>query len=881
MTKLSNKAKISLTVLLLAITLMMVAPFPATAQVMYNTGNYLTLPINIPTFLFASADPSPVGVNQTVYLSAIFSKPVPTSSALTGDMYLGITIQVTDPNGAVTTLGPHDGGMIGGWATTMVPQVVGVYKVQAFYPGQVLTRTNPYNSIPGGYHAELNGSSLLPSNSSIVTFTVQSDPVTGPYETPALPTQYWTRPVMALNWAWGSDVASNWLGLDATGFCTSGKYDATGCYQPYGTAPNTAHILWSKSLREGGQPGGPISSDPTTAYSTTSVVINMYDGAICMNGIAYYTEHYSWSGTVYGWAAVDMRTGALIWEKSAGLDGTETLKCGMIFNFHSAQQYGSIAYLLTTGGSVAGHSDWGTTQRVYDAWTGNLVANLTNARNLAMITDNTPTVANTGNYRAFDQQGGLLGWFINGTSLSRWNSTYQFTTVNAQGVGSTSISSSTRNWTAGVDVVTQLPTDTNMVNNATGASWYSIAGVTNDVILLRYSPTFYYQGTNFGWQVTEGVDAITGKVLWGPLNQSLPLLQDTSVIAARDDVYVIRNKDLDSISGYSMTDGSLIWGPVATLYNANSELDIFSDIAYGKVYLWDMGGIAQAYDLHTGARVWNWSRGSAGYDDPRGIYELFGYRTHAIADGKLFLQEGVMYTPPLHPARRTVLNCTDGTLVWDILSYSARAGSVIADGELIEWDCYDAKLYAFGQGATQTTVTAPNTEVAFGSSLTITGTVMDLSAGSKQEGVIENFPSGLPAVSDASMTHWMEYVYKQQTKPANTTGVPVSIDVIDANGNYRNIGTTTSDSTGSYSFVWKPDISGKYTLIATFGGTESYYGSSAETAFNVGEAAPATAAPTAPAASVADTYFLPAIGGVVVILVVIIALLGMILMRKR
>jgi hypothetical protein len=872
MKNLTKKAKISATILLLAITFMMVAPLPTEAQTQYNTGQYLTLPINIPTFLFVSAAPDPVGVGQTVYLSAIFSKPVPTSTALNGDMYLGITIKVTDPDGQVTTLGPHDGGMIGGWATTYVPTKIGEYKMQAFYPGQVLTLTNPYNSVPAGFHPELNGSKLMPSNSSQITFNVQEEAVTAPYQTTPLPTQYWTRPVMSLNWDWGSNVASNWLGLDATGFCVSGKYDATGCFQPYGKAPNTAHILWSRSLREGGQPGGPISSDPTTQFSSTSVTINMYEGAVVMNGIAYNTIESGMSGNVQGWEAIDLRTGATIWTKPAGIDGNEKIKCGFIFNMHNIQQYGSFAFLMTTGSTVANQ---GTVTRVYDAWTGTLVMNLTNSRNLPMIVDNVPTVADVGNYRAFDQQGGLLGWFVEGGNLKRWNSTYLLSTVNAQGIGSTSLGNTQKNWTSGIDQVIPLPTENNL-NGTLG-----IGAISRDVIMLRFSPTFYYQGTNFGWQVTVGYDAITGAKLWGPKNQTLPLLEDTSVIAARDGVYVLRNKDTNKLSGYSLKTGDLIWGPVDTLFTGNTPLDIFSDAAYGKVYLWDMGGLVQAYDLNTGARLWNWSRGSAGYDDPRGVYELFGYRTHSIADGKLFLQEGVMYSPPLHPARRTVLNCTDGTLVWDILSYSGRSGSVVADGELLEFDSYDCKLYAFGQGPTAATVTAPNVEVPFGSSITVTGRVTDISAGTKQPGVVENFPDGVPAVSDTSVNHWMEYVYKQQIKPTNTTGVPVSLDVIDANNNLRHIGDTTTDMTGTFGYVWKPDIPGKYTLIATFPGSQAYYGSSAETFFNIGEAAQATQPTTVPITSVADTYLLPSVAAIIVAIAVVGAVLALLVIKKR
>jgi hypothetical protein len=88
----------------------------------------------------------------------------------------------------------------------------------------------------------------------------------------------------------------------------------------------------------------------------------------------------------------------------------------------------------------------------------------------------------------------------------------------------------------------------------------------------------------------------------------------------------------------------------------------------------------------------------------------------------------------------------------------------------------------------------------------------------------------------------MEYVYMQKPRPTDVTGVPVSIDVVDNNGNFRNIGTTTSDANGVFSYTWTPDISGSYSVIATFTGSESYYPSHAETSFTVAAAAP-TASP--------------------------------------
>jgi hypothetical protein len=59
-----------------------------------------------------------------------------------------------------------------------------------------------------------------------------------------------------------------------------------------------------------------------------------------------------------------------------------------------------------------------------------------------------------------------------------------------------------------------------------------------------------------------------------------------------------------------------------------------------------------------------------------------------------------------------------------------------------------------------------------------------------------------------SMTQWMEYVCMQQPKPTNTTGVPIRLSVVDSNGNFRTIGTTTSSDDGYYSYAWVPEISG-------------------------------------------------------------------------
>jgi hypothetical protein len=130
------------------------------------------------------------------------------------------------------------------------------------------------------------------------------------------------------------------------------------------------------------------------------------------------------------------------------------------------------------------------------------------------------------------------------------------------------------------------------------------------------------------------------------------------------------------------------------------------------------------------------------------------------------------------------------------------------------------------------------------------------------------------------MSDFMEAVYQQQTMPNNITGVPVTISVLDSNGNYRIIGTTTSNALGDYSFTWTPDISGNYVVYSTFTGTNSYYSSQASIGVYASEpAATATPMPT-PAPSAADLYFLPAIAGLfIAILAVGIAVVLM--LKKR
>ena len=139
---------------------------------------------------------------------------------------------------------------------------------------------------------------------------------------------------------------------------------------------------------------------------------------------------------------------------------------------------------------------------------------------------------------------------------------------------------------------------------------------------------------------------------------------------------------------------------------------------------------------------------------------------------------------------------------------------------------YDNVMYVYSKGPSATTISAPDTVVPKGTAVLIKGTVTDQSPGAP----------GTPAISDVDQEKWMEFLYMKQAKPTNLNGVPVHLTATDPNGNFQDLGVVNSDMSGLYSALWTPPVEGKYTVTATFAGSESYGSSQASTAFGVGAA---------------------------------------------
>ena len=833
----------------------------------------------IPTYAFCNVAPNPAGLGQTVTIGMWLQIPPPSASAATGDRWQNFKVTVTRPDGTTETLGPFTSDDTGGTFTLYTPNQLGNYSFVFNFPGQTLAGAN------GGGSSPYVGDNFLASTSEVAHLTVQQDAVPA-IPTNPLPTNYWTRPVQAGNGVW-STITGNWLGFGASSFANTGKYNITGNYNPYSLAPKAPHIMWTKPVSFGGLVGGEFGGTDTSNYYSTSQYEPKW-APIIINGIMYYVTYPGAYTTPGGWVAVDIRTGQTLWNKNT----TDILRCGQLLQMVNPNQFGSTAYLwsnpllinafnLGTGPSV-NSAIW----NMWDAQTGNYILSIVNGTSMTLTED---------------QSGNLIGYYVNASittapTLNMWNSTQAILYPNSQFIPGTTVAN--WNWRPlqnqvidfkrGIAWTVPLPTN---ISGIPLPQTLAINSVNSGVILLTAVPAPDVSGTfNTGFGIETGYTSDTGTQLW-ITNRTLNAFARDQITKVGYGVYIRLDADLGTIRAFSLNTGSLVWGPtqltgtngnfpVPNPYNSIGGYQ--TELANGVLYIMGFGGDVWAVDVSTGTQKWytntNTLIGEAGSDTPYGVWPLWVFSGGSIADGVYYLNVGHEYSPPLfRGAQQLGLNTTDGSLIWKILGFDVTNAAPIVDGQMIALNAYDNQLYSYGKGPSAITVEAQ----PFGSAMVIRGAVTDISAGTQQQAQAANFPNGVPAVSDASQSAWMEYVYMQQLCPTNVTGVPVSISVLDSNGNTRQIGSTTSDGSGMFTFTWAPDIPGDYTVYANFAGSESYYPTAAETSFHFSESV--TPAPTAtPVSNVATTTDLMTYTAVAAIAIIIaIAIVGILMLRKK
>ena len=861
-------------------------------------------PLQIPTYSFISCSPNPTGVNQPVEVVFWLDKVPPTASTLYGDRW-SFTVKVTDPSGVTTTWGPYVTSDVGAGDFQFTPTAAGTYSLQAFFAQQTLVGANPP---PTGNTNVFINDTYLASQSTIDKLVVQQQTVQS-WPLNPLPTTYWNFPINGMNPAWTS-ISGDWL---------LASYDVAGNrWNPFTQGPTSAHILWTRQISQGGVAGGNYVD---WNYYTGLAYETKFNSPLILEGNLYFNlprgNNVGQGGTI----CINLKSGQTKWYEADAVTVGSTITTanptalgyplgeqtvmnpvsfGQDLDYQSPNQYGIQSYLWTSGvsGTSAIPGVANTTYNVYEPDTGQYLYSITN-------------ITNTGT-NAFDANGNLLQyiWSAAGGWLACWNATkdimYYMTNINQWEWRPMQVPF--MDWKYGL--MWNCTTEPILRDANNGLMAIDKIDLQDGVIVTASGSI----ATPQWWQYEAGFSTLDGHNLWVQNRTTTPGQTTWALLGpAANGVYTEFRESEMSWYGYSVNTGNQVWGPTTPYQNAWGFYSWQASAAYGYLLALDFSGYVHAYDMATGKQVWQFYTGDSGTTTAYGSWVLNNpppTSAGPMGNGLIYVVAGHAYNPPLYPgAQIYCVNATNGNLVWSELGFYTYDPVEVADGVLLCYNCYDGQIYCYGQGPSATTVAAPDTAVAQGTPVLLTGTVTDQSPGQTSLGIPA---AGTPAISDASMSAWQAYLYMQQPKPNNATGVAVTLTAIDPNGNFQTLGTTTSDASGKFAIPYDPPVPGVYTVTATFAGSNSYYSSSGETSFLVSNApspkvvqtaaptavptqvpttaAPTTAAPTATIAPTPSPIIVPPANGVptatyaaigLVIIIVVAAAAALILRRRK
>jgi outer membrane protein assembly factor BamB len=336
--------------------------------------------------------------------------------------------------------------------------------------------------------------------------------------------------------------------------------------------------------------------------------------------------------------------------------------------------------------------------------------------------------------------------------------------------------------------------------------------VINEGVIVTHLPTEKF---------LNGVNASTGKTIW------TREVSNMNVGAAGYGKYFVGGVD-QAFYAYDVKTGALVWRtdvPGASFWSEN-----YNSIGGGYVVCGNYDGKFHVFNATSGEQVWEYYTGNCpwpGYKEWYGTWMVSGGSAPVGADGKVYAATGEHsnYEVAQLPGHFLYgLSLKTGDLLW---KYPIRLGGhngrpIIADGMLFTADGLTNQLHCFGKGPTSMELSLTATQIAKGEFTAITGKITDQSPGQP----------GTPAVSKESMDAWMAYLHGGFAKPAAGTikGVPVSFKAIALDGEVTELGTVVSDSMGYFAYKWTPPAKDEvYTIVATFEGDESYFGTQSET----------------------------------------------------
>ena len=770
----------------------------------------VTPKVSLDTIAYMSVRPNPVGLGQTILFNVWLEPPTNYARYM-----IGLTVTLTKPDGTKDTVGPMTTyqGDSTAWFEYTVDQI-GTWKLKFDFPGNYWAA----GTVPPGFGQSgpqfLDSAYYKPSSTKEVELIVQQDPVL-PWPESPLPTDYWTRPVSPEHREWWTILGDYpWIGYLKNPPPETNHYASNYKFTPYVQAPNSAHIVWKRQGALSGLMGGDyvkklFGSGEGTYAGTPSII---FEGR-CYQTITKVTKTLV-NGSYYDmptsvWQSYDLRTGQVFWEQTG-----VTAPTAITFVSGVEAVPGATSSQVGTGANLVAISS-GRLIR-YHPYTGAVTLNISIAplstgtiyKDPFALSVQTLGSGASATYR-------LINWTMAGTGTNftariMSNITYPFSSVG------------TADYDSMIAVTTQGITPAG-------------AGISTDARIMAASLTT----GQLLWNVTSGVG-------YGIFSGSTACADHGKFAIRFNDGYWIC---WDLYSGNKLWQSELsswpwgIWGA----YNVAS--------AYGFLYYMQYDGII-AYDWDTGKVAWQYSAGDAGFETPYGTWPFF---TNAlIADGKVYSANGE-HSPTSPLPRGWKLHCinaTTGEGIWNITG--GGAPGAMADGYLTFDDRYDGNMYVFGKGKSAITTTASPKTIANGAQVLIEGTILDQSPAQP----------GTPCISKQSMSTYMEFLHMQKPIPNGyvVTGVPVSLLAIDETGAVTNIGTVTSDVSGTFKAAWTPPKEGLYTITANFAGDDSYGSSWTETGLAVG---PAPTPIEIPEQVTPADYTMTIIGGVIAVMVAV------------
>ena len=751
--------------------------------------------------------PTHVGVGQQVLVN-IMTYPAPSGPTfyaqdVTAGLLGGLnntSVTIEKPDGTKDTFMPVDetlkhagieipgqSQIVGALLFYYYPDQVGTYKFSASFGGKTYTTDNVYKSLNLSVYYKPS------STKSPTELTVQQDPVLAGilngYPWSPLPNDYWQHPVQTDNREW-TKISGDWT----QGNILVQQYISS--YNEYSTAPKSSHIVWANQVSLGGLVGGEWQSLP-------------YDGGGGAANILLGGKIYQ-GGSPGTFDCIDVRTGQKLWSAS----GNPTLAHRLDPFFQTASQVseGGISVSLWEAPGTAG------TWKRYNPFNGALVQTITNVPNnlnTIAFTDGSPIVIVNQSPQGDRPSGSDPGFNktrpmgVSYSNLIKWN----LTKVTGN------------NWVTGIEWnVSTIDTSLDIFKgevNVGDNGFYGIRAFpfpAANIIVLR---------THNAMKIMEGWDYTTGTRLWRNTNTVADIGVNDGDGGPNGPI-ILLDGATQSFVAYNVKTGQEMWrSPMGEL-----PWGMIPNYCYathnGTFYHGSYDGHVYAVDSDTGKRVWQ----SDYYgDEDESLYGTQPFNGRAVgADGVLYFSTNTVYQ--LMPRTRfhalVAIDEATGKFLWK-LPIGAMPRS-IAYGYLVATDGENGIQYCIGKGKSATSITAPLTTVPSGTPVLLQGTIKDMSPGAENT----------PCVSDADMDEWMDYLYGQNATllndPPKPEGVSVRLSAIGPNGDVIDIGAVTSDSGGMFKKMWTPTIEGEYTVYATFDGSNSYWGSYAQTALGISEA---------------------------------------------